>query len=76
MSHSYKLERFRPDETFAKMFSRGNPAPVVRYGLPKQVEFCQRCVISNQRPSSTVEFSHTVEDEKDTIRFSFDNKPW
>ena len=26
------------------------------YGLPKKVLFCTKCVISNQRPSSTVEF--------------------
>ena len=27
----------------------------VFYGLPKDVQFCCRCVISNQRPSSVVE---------------------
>ena len=26
------------------------------YGLPLDVKFCNKCVISNQRPSSTVEF--------------------
>jgi N-acetyl sugar amidotransferase len=26
------------------------------YGLPEQVIFCRRCVISNQRPSSSIEF--------------------
>tara|TARA_B100000965_G_C19518402_1_gene725287 strand:+ start:65 stop:1270 length:1206 start_codon:yes stop_codon:yes gene_type:complete len=26
------------------------------YGLPEDVKFCKKCVISNQRPSSTVEF--------------------
>ncbi len=29
------------------------------YGLPEKVEFCKRCVISNQRPSSTVEFKNS-----------------
>ncbi len=29
------------------------------YGLPKQVRFCKRCVMSNQRPSSYPEFRHT-----------------
>ena len=24
------------------------------YGLPREVKFCKKCVISNQRPSSTV----------------------
>jgi N-acetyl sugar amidotransferase len=29
------------------------------YGLPEDVRFCKRCVMSNQRPSSSVEFRHT-----------------
>lgn len=29
-----------------------------RYGLPETVLFCQRCVMSNQRPASTPEFKH------------------
>ncbi len=27
-----------------------------KYGLPKKVVFCSKCVISNQRPSSSIEF--------------------
>lgn len=41
----------------------------VKYGLPAEVRFCTRCVISNQRPSSSVEFEHTRESKKQTIRF-------
>ena len=26
------------------------------YGLPEEVRFCSKCTISNQRPSSTIEF--------------------
>ena len=29
------------------------------YGLPEKVDFCKFCVISNQRPSSTVEFKNS-----------------
>lgn len=29
------------------------------YGLPGEVAFCKRCVMSNQRPSSYPEFKHT-----------------
>lgn len=29
------------------------------YGLPETVKFCKRCVLSNQRPNSTVEFKHS-----------------
>lgn len=39
------------------------------YGLPPEVKFCKKCVISNQRPSSAVEFSHTIESRKKTIHF-------
>ena len=40
-----------------------------RYGLPPQVKFCSRCVISNQRPNSAVEFVHTKDSLKKTIAF-------
>ena len=28
------------------------------YGLPKDVKFCKKCVISNQRPNSVIEFKN------------------
>ena len=37
------------------------------FGLPSDVQFCSRCVISNQRPSSTVEFKHVANERKSTI---------
>src|SRR3989344_7673823 len=39
------------------------------FGLPPETLFCKRCVISNQRPNSTVEYSHTKESKKETINF-------
>ena len=30
-----------------------------RYGLPEKVIYCKKCVISNQRPSSVVEFKNS-----------------
>ncbi len=39
------------------------------FGLPEKVQFCSRCVISNQRPQSTVEFRNSAEDKKNTIAF-------
>ncbi|HLL21978.1 MAG TPA: N-acetyl sugar amidotransferase [Kofleriaceae bacterium] len=39
------------------------------YGLPPDVKFCRRCVISNQRPNSAVEFEHTRDSKKATISF-------
>ena len=39
------------------------------FGLPEVVKFCKKCVISNQRPSSTVEIKHKIEEKKETIAF-------
>jgi N-acetyl sugar amidotransferase len=69
MATNKKFKRYFRDQEFAWRFSKNNTDPDARYGLPKNVEFCRSCVISNQRPSSTIEFTHTVEDEKDTISF-------
>ena len=38
-------------------------------GLPKNILYCKKCVISNQRPSSTVEFKSKKTKKKDTIFF-------
>lgn len=40
-----------------------------KYGLPQEVSFCKKCVISNQRPNSAVEFQHTANSKKKTIHF-------
>ncbi|MEE9209878.1 MAG: N-acetyl sugar amidotransferase [Kiloniellales bacterium] len=45
----------------------------VKYGLPPEVKFCKRCVISNQRPSSAVEFEHRPDSKKATITFDEDD---
>ena len=37
-----------------------------KYGLPKEVGFCKRCVMSNQKPNSAVEYQHTKESKKKT----------
>ena len=39
------------------------------YGLPEEVAFCSKCVMSNQRPTSAVEFKHTKESKKTTMNF-------
>lgn len=53
--------------------AEGSSTPVgeqleVRFGLPRDVRFCTRCVISNQRPNSAVEYEHTSASKKETIR--------
>jgi len=39
----------------------------VKYGLPKEVHFCKRCVMSNQRPASAIEFRHNINSKKVTL---------
>jgi N-acetyl sugar amidotransferase len=39
------------------------------FGLPERVVFCTKCVISNQRPRSTVEFQNSIKEVKQTIEF-------
>src|SRR5687767_13848949 len=38
-----------------------------KYGLPAEVKFCRRCVMSNQRPASAIEFQHTAQSRKTTL---------
>lgn len=40
----------------------------VKFGLPENVVFCRRCVMSNQRPASSVEFKHTKDYKHRTLR--------
>lgn len=40
------------------------------YGLPSKVKFCKKCVISNQRPSSTIEFKSEIGEKKQVISFN------
>lgn len=42
----------------------------VYLGLPNEVKYCKKCVISNQRPSSSVEFRHTTSQKHRTIAFN------
>ena len=46
-----------------------SPLPEAYYGLPREVLYCTRCVISNQRPSSTPEHRHTPARRVKTIGF-------
>ncbi len=45
----------------------------VKYGLPETVAFCERCVMSNQRPASSIEFKHTQEHKHTTLHFDESN---
>ena len=59
-----------PVET--KPFEPASGAFDAKYGLPQDVRFCRECVISNQRPNSSVEFLHTDTSKKSTINLDDD----
>ena len=44
----------------------------VKYGLPEEVKFCKKCVMSNQRPVSKPEFKHTKSAKNRTLSFDDD----
>lgn len=58
-----------PNHVDLARFSEIIANPEVRYGLPSEVKFCKRCVISNQRPNSAVEYLHKPDSKKITIHF-------
>lgn len=39
-------------------------------GLPEEVIFCKRCTMSNQRPSSVIEFKNTQSENKPTLKIN------
>lgn len=39
------------------------------YGLPAEVKFCKKCLMSNQRPSSVPEFKNSPDHKKQTLHF-------
>lgn len=43
--------------------------PKTLFGLPSEVTFCKKCVISNQRPNSAIEYQHHRDSSKSTIAF-------
>jgi N-acetyl sugar amidotransferase len=43
-----------------------------KYGLPGNVVFCKRCVMSNQRPSSMPEFTHVQASKHQTLAIGED----
>jgi N-acetyl sugar amidotransferase len=43
------------------------PELQARFGLPREVKFCTRCVMSNQRPCSSIEFKHDKDRQHKTL---------
>ena len=64
-----KRERTYSQQHFTNNVTDETP---LNYGLPRDVQYCKTCVISNQRPNSTVEYKHTKNSTKKTIAFDND----
>ena len=58
-----------PNKVDLARFSENIANPEALYGLPSDLKFCKRCVISNQRPNSAVEYLHKADSKKNTIHF-------
>ena len=58
-----------PKKVDKSLFDPYNPGPPL-YGLPENVVYCSNCVISNQRPSSTIEFKNDGASNKEVIEFN------
>ena len=61
-----------PQAVDLKKFAIEAKNPEAFYGLPSKVCYCKKCVISNQRPNSAVEYKHTKDSQKATINFDKD----
>ncbi|WP_346353462.1 N-acetyl sugar amidotransferase [Azotosporobacter soli] len=59
----------KPEPINTESFSQTEKELPIKYGLPAEVKFCKKCVISNQRPNSAVEYQHTKDSKKSTIHF-------
>lgn len=44
----------------------------VKFGLPREVVFCKKCTISNQKPTTTLETKHDKNQKKTTTFFNED----
>ena len=59
-----------PKEIETELFAPDSAVLSTRYGLPKDVVYCKKCVISNQRPNSAIEIQNKAESLKSTIHFN------
>lgn len=69
MYRHYNKEQIVKSAEFRKSFGNNIENLEVKYGLPSTIKFCSKCVISNQRPNSAIEFNHTKNSIKETIHF-------
>ena len=51
------------------LFSKPDNELDVLYGLPRDVQFCKKCNMSNQQPMSSNEYAHNKDSTKTTMAF-------
>ncbi len=73
MEHIKRKSKATQGLDFDSFFDPSQEVTDTKYGLPPTVTFCRKCVISNQRPNSAIEFQHTAASKKETINFDEDD---
>ena len=67
------MEKYPTPKPLVQNFIKNNADSLeAKFGLPQQVRFCKKCVISNQRPNSAIEYAHTKDTIKKTIHIDED----
>ncbi len=61
-----------PEEVDKTLYNKKFIDNKTLFGLPSEIKFCKSCVISNQRPTNTIEFKAGLEQRKKTILFNKD----
>lgn len=62
----------RPAPVDLAAYAPDAQAPEAYYGLPDDIRFCTKCLYSNQKPNSAMEFRHDADSKKDTVAFDED----
>ena len=72
-TYKYKIETLKNVKAYQQSDLPNNSNGLETfYGLSRNVVFCKRCLVSNQRPTSTVEFKNKGL-SKQTIKFDKNN---
>ena len=58
-----------PEKINLNLYAKEKKNNETFYGLPNEIKFCKKCVISNQRPNSAIEYDHKRDTKKNTIHF-------
>lgn len=66
------MEKFKRNERIDYAKYEKDDELEIFYGLPGEIKFCSKCVISNQRPNSCEEYKFTSKSKKMTVHFDED----